>query len=1351
MSSKFPIKTKIAGLVITTFLLIILALSLYLFVVIRNNERQIINRSFRTLAKIGENIKIKDETYVKIIANNTKLRKSEEESKDDKNIPEEKVKRSINRKNLVYEADTTDLNTIYVTVKTDSVKEISKEDFFNSLMRKDVFDALVIRSSDSTVVYNSQYLDIKLNHSVYEKDSSAWKAGDMDIVTIGAIDYQRFTLPLKIDKETWWYMDGLIENANFQSERKSLGTWFVIIMFILFIFIVLSFPVLRLFLMSSVEQMRRSNLFFAGTSVVLGSSLITILLISMLSNNEIQSLRKERLKKLADTVHSEFVNELNSIYEQMKYYDSLDTVYFNNEILLDDSLIINRDPSKQNKDSITQKDSIILKEDSLIRLPHKYPNYKTMFWMDSEGQQLQELKKRQDPRNLVDLGYRNYFKNKDSWQLPGCKKTDSPSRFMIESIYSNTSGDALAAVSTRSIGKKMFFEKKLSNGAEYQPAVMAITAPMYSVMDPVLPKEYTFSIIDSEGRVWFHSNKHRNLQENLLEECSYNSKLKSAIYSRTPESIRLNYQNKDYRIHILPINDIPLFIVAMEESSLVNSYNSAIITLSFLFVIAFLLFIGIQVFILKFTDRKGTKLKRNKYTLEWLMPQKANTEKYYTLLTGHLLILISLIILFVCTTNTENFTDKMEIFLFDAFFLVLYVQLFITENARLRLKNGTRKIKTVNLQHFRIIKFDGFSVIAGLFILIINIFHAKISENYLVLLLFQCWILFLLIVPWSNIFNNLVKKEKLKESNLFLSFQLFIVSWLLLISFFPTIVFFQNALLVERKINRKYQQLHLVREFQNRNNAIDSYYAKHDINDTENHFYRNQRKNKGIYTTFLGVTIYEAKDSCEADNELKNYISDSLLLNMRPLYTTEIVENRKLIFDTGPDFNWELKKADNIESSAANDSLLLRFNSTEIQAKDSVINKSHVISASLKKETILDGYGIFTLLFWVLLLFFILLIYKLLENVLKRIFPFTARAGTLKMPFGELLNTISKTDDWPAFTFAVNLSGKDSSSRKKEAEKLKYKCFEVSCDIFKPDDFKKEDNVVILNFGFILRSVELFDKCISLLEELVNKKVQRIIISSYVSPRQIQEFYKNYAKKTASENERESIAANLNRIKQLLMEFSVINCSLQPAQLKQAEGDRISETIKNELEKDVFLASLKPLVLKYYANNKSADEEDVIIYIQNLASNYYEKIWNSCTIEEKILLYDLAEDSLVNIKNNDAYVPLRNLQEKGIVICNDKFTVMNESFRNYILTNVATADLEDTEIMKQRKTAWNSFRIPLILVALGIIIFLFATQQAMISNLYTLLIAVGTIAGVFIRISGVFSSKSKPPAEAKSG
>ena len=73
MNTKFPIRTKIAGLVVTTILLIILALCLYLFVVIKNNEREIVNRSFRTLVQIGENIKSKNTTYIKNIANNTRI------------------------------------------------------------------------------------------------------------------------------------------------------------------------------------------------------------------------------------------------------------------------------------------------------------------------------------------------------------------------------------------------------------------------------------------------------------------------------------------------------------------------------------------------------------------------------------------------------------------------------------------------------------------------------------------------------------------------------------------------------------------------------------------------------------------------------------------------------------------------------------------------------------------------------------------------------------------------------------------------------------------------------------------------------------------------------------------------------------------------------------------------------------------------------------------------------------------------------------------------------------------------------------------------------------------------------
>lgn len=98
--------------------------------------------------------------------------------------------------------------------------------------------------------------------------------------------------------------------------------------------------------------------------------------------------------------------------------------------------------------------------------------------------------------------------------------------------------------------------------------------------------------------------------------------------------------------------------------------------------------------------------------------------------------------------------------------------------------------------------------------------------------------------------------------------------------------------------------------------------------------------------------------------------------------------------------------------------------------------------------------------------------------------------------------------------------------------------------------------------------------------------------------------------------------------------------------------------------------------------------------------------------------------------------------EKRLVISNDYFRIMNRSFKNYILTNANPLDLKEMDRLAKQNDAWQSFRIPLIIFASGIIIFLIATQQNFLSNLSTMLVSFGAIAGVFMKVSGIFSFKA---------
>src|SRR5204862_431339 len=53
-------------------------------------------------------------------------------------------------------------------------------------------------------------------------------------------------------------------------------------------------------------------------------------------------------------------------------------------------------------------------------------------------------------------------------------------------------------------------------------------------------------------------------------------------------------------------------------------------------------------------------------------------------------------------------------------------------------------------------------------------------------------------------------------------------------------------------------------------------------------------------------------------------------------------------------------------------------------------------------------------------------------------------------------------------------------------------------------------------------------------------------------------------------------------------------------------------------------------------NKKELAYDELVLQEQSVSHNFYTEIWESLSRDEKFILYDLAEDGLVNIKNRFA-------------------------------------------------------------------------------------------------------------------
>lgn len=137
-------------------------------------------------------------------------------------------------------------------------------------------------------------------------------------------------------------------------------------------------------------------------------------------------------------------------------------------------------------------------------------------------------------------------------------------------------------------------------------------------------------------------------------------------------------------------------------------------------------------------------------------------------------------------------------------------------------------------------------------------------------------------------------------------------------------------------------------------------------------------------------------------------------------------------------------------------------------------------------------------------------------------------------------------------------------------------------------------------------------------------------------------------------------------------------------------------------------------------------KEQLVSRIEFAALPYYQRIWDACDRSEKLVLHQLARESVVNPKGFDVVLDLLN---KGLIVREPRKPVlrlMNQSFARFVTRTVARSEIvrwEDEEGF----SAWEVWKwvLPLPLLLLGV--FLFITQQDAVSNVVGLLIALASL------------------------
>lgn len=137
-----------------------------------------------------------------------------------------------------------------------------------------------------------------------------------------------------------------------------------------------------------------------------------------------------------------------------------------------------------------------------------------------------------------------------------------------------------------------------------------------------------------------------------------------------------------------------------------------------------------------------------------------------------------------------------------------------------------------------------------------------------------------------------------------------------------------------------------------------------------------------------------------------------------------------------------------------------------------------------------------------------------------------------------------------------------------------------------------------------------------------------------------------------------------------------------------------------------------------------------ILHVIRKWDGYFALVLAGCNAKEKYLLFQFACNGFLNYKN---VVEIDHLLEWGVlVVVNDEVKLFSRAFRAYILAHVKEEELERSFI---RRSPWQRFRVPFLVMLMIAAAFLFFTRQEAWQRISALIAALSTSLGL---LSGLF-------------
>lgn len=1310
--------SKNQAVVLSTVLFVIILGSLYFFIYIPGNQEKLEEQRFRCLQNIEENIHTKVDNSIALLRNllisneknlkqfdTTKLKsyianyprqrfillplKKINTVKDGKPMPDSMSVINFNHSELsIYLRKGNYQAGLRYTVKQ----------FIEPLLVPNIFDQYVVLKGGK-IIYQSFPTGVTaIASDSLKTEKSSFLKGQVKTTHMGGVDYKLFAQQLSL-KDSVVTVTGLLSSSNYNFERTKLPQNVVLLLLTFAMGVVLALPWIKLYQMGNQDRL---TIMDGISSFAVSMLLMSLIFFAFFKYNKFfqpaitpaQSVKKN----LAEKINSRYTAELNNTYNLLK---KLDTIRRDQKL--------NFDLKNLGTTNATKTDSNNFKVDSkygkTIDSVFKVLDINKVYWVQKNGFEINNWSALYDNSPPGDFSGRAYFKNilsDKSYYLNN--RLNKP--YYVDQIVSWTNGKFTTVISVPSVNK--------------DAAVAAITFNLKCLNRPVMPKGLFYCIIDAQGKVLYHSDTTKNLNENFIAENSAKQKLNGLITSQGIDFFKADYGGESYDFYARPLQQLPYYVLVFESSSFKNMMDIKIFSFSFYMLIVFFFALIIQLLFIFVLCRKQSFFEKQYFDISWIRPDSRYHHEYNIAVALNCINILLLIVFY----NIANFIQLLFILFFSATAVTLFV------NILLLYSDTYKRLEPLKYAEKR-------KGNAALIVIIIVINFVAITMIQWQALLFIAFEIISVFCSWrfAKIAGSLFKKIRSIKHKLHAgwwdfssSYSLMIFTRLIITSGIPVALFYTTSYNYQERLISRYRHAFFIQDILKKaptpddgslakltNIYVDDVWIQPlDLKSSP------PKKQSTSYAEartahLLNKMSYDVPDRAGVGEFYNNNPGNSLLFNG--------------IFDKGP---------------ACTSFLLPSGNYLKLT--------SFVFNYKLPHIFPLTDYGI---IYWLIFLFALLVFWRILHLIIRKLFALNLPEELYWQEIDEVIITHSKLS---SLLFIIGSPGSGKLDKIKELISLKQISGKDGKISVLDENDPKAGNVLVVDMIFIPDNLEALKtncdwtiiaklalegdfsliivnhfeydiqsaatNCIKLnfLESLLQKNKAKIFITSTVHP---VNFLESLNEKTIASADERKPEHDLERWHVLLGHFKIIIKMLTVSNAAISNDlETWNRVLMKETSRTHFLSKMQdPIVDKLQQLNKKHQRQldgDSLAFKMQVTSHYfYMYIWQSLTKEEKFLLYDLAEDSLVN--SYDDY-NLTMLLSKGLIIReNGVLHLFNKGFRNFILTAIGTSEAMLIRKQITDNGNWNKLKTPLMILIVAVLAFLFASQQETYSTIITYL------------------------------